>query len=151
MDVSGQKIKLIDRASNGIHQNPEGDVMSETVWVGRGRQITRIPRRAWEEQLAEASERIGKRLDFMSDEHHLLRNFVVRELPRLGRPISLSRISETLRLSLDRTAAIVDELEKNRFFLVRGDQGEVSWAFPVTVDETGHHLIFSTGERLDAA
>jgi hypothetical protein len=87
----------------------------------------------------------------MSEEHHLVRNFVVQALPRLGRPVSLGDISDSLHLSRTRTLSIVGELERNRFFLVRGKGEEVSWAFPVTVEETGHHLVFSTGERLDAA
>jgi hypothetical protein len=75
----------------------------------------------------------------------------VRELPRLGRPIPLAEISHALQLTETRTKSIVEDLERNLFFLVRGDGTEVSWAFPVTADDTGHHLIFSTGERLDAA
>jgi hypothetical protein len=31
------------------------------------------------------------------------------------------------------------------------DQGEVSWAFPVTVETTPHKMGFSSGERLYAA
>jgi hypothetical protein len=87
----------------------------------------------------------------MSHDHHSVRNFVVRELPRMGRPIPLANISHALQLSQKRTKSIVEDLERNLFFLVRGDGAEVSWAFPVTAEETGHHLVFSTGERLDAA
>jgi hypothetical protein len=72
-------------------------------------------------------------------------------MPRLGRPIPLEDISRALQLTRERTKRIVEDLEKHLFFLVRSDGAEVSWAFPVTVDETGHHLIFSSGERLDAA
>ena len=125
--------------------------MSEVILVGRGKEITSIAREAWEGKLAGAPARIGARLAFMSAEHHLVRNFVVRELPRLARPISLRHIASSLNLSFERTSAVVDELETNRFFLVRDSDDEVSWAFPVTVAETGHHLLFSTGERLDAA
>ena len=125
--------------------------MADTVLIGRGKTISEIPREDWEEELRSAPEHIARRLEFMSHEHHLVRNFVVRELPRLGRPISLSDISDTLHLSQARTKGIVEDLERNLFFLVRGDGSEVSWAFPVTADETGHHLVFSSGERLDAA
>ena len=125
--------------------------MVETVLIGRGKTIISISRRNWEEELRSAPEHIRRRLDFMSDDHHLVRNFVVRELPRLGRPIPIAEIAEALRLEPTRTKRIVEELKKNLFFLVRGDGAEVSWAFPVTADATGHHLIFSTGERLDAA
>ena len=43
------------------------------------------------------------------------------------------------------------ELERRLFFLVRNEEGAVSWAFPVTVDKTPHRLTFSTGERLHGA
>ena len=125
--------------------------MVETVLIGRGDAISSIPRGDWERELSSAPEGISQRLDFMSPDHHLVRNFVVRELPRLGRPISLADISHALHLTRRRTTSIVEDLEKNLFFLVRGNGAEVSWAFPVTAEETGHHLVFSTGERLDAA
>ena len=125
--------------------------MADTLLIGRGDTIIDIPRRDWEHELSSAPESISQRLEFMSHEHHLVRNFVVREIPRLGRPISLTYISDALHLTRPRTKSIVEDLEKNLFFLVRGIGAEVSWAFPVTAEETGHHLVFSTGERLDAA
>lgn len=125
--------------------------MVDTVLIGRGNTIRTIPQRDWELELRSAPDALGRRLEFMSDEHHLVRNFVVRELPKQGRPIPLADISHALHLTRTRTMRIVEELEKNLFFLVRGDGAEVAWAFPVTAEETGHHLIFSTGERLDAA
>jgi len=125
--------------------------MSETILVGRDREITEVPRRDWEEELRAAPESIGKRLEFMSAEHHAVRNFVVREMPGWGRAFSIEEISDGLGLSRERTAVIVRDLEANLFFLVRPDRPGISWAFPVTVDETGHRLHFSTGERLDAA
>lgn len=125
--------------------------MVDTVLLGRGEAITSIPRGDWEHELSSAPEAIARRLEFMSPDHHLVRNFVVRELPRLGRPVPLAVISDALNLTRKRTKSVVEDLEKNLFFLVRGDGAEVSWAFPVTAQETGHHLVFSTGERLDAA
>jgi hypothetical protein len=125
--------------------------MVDTVLIGRGHTISTIPRVAWEDELRLAPASIGRRLQFMSDDHHLVRNFVVRELPRFGRPMPLTEISRELQLRGERTKRIVEDLEKHLFFLVRGDGEEVSWAFPVTADETGHRLVFSTGERLDAA
>jgi len=125
--------------------------MPETVLVGRGEHITTISRSEWEQELEDAPAFIRRRLDFMSPEHHAVRNFVVQELPRLGKPVSIDRISQALRLSRKRTTEIVEDLEKNLFFLARRDGPEISWAFPVTVDETQQHLVFSTGERLDAA
>jgi len=125
--------------------------MADTILLGRLDTIISIPQRDWEEELSSAPEAISRRLEFMSHDHHLVRNFVVRELPRLGRPVPLADISDALHLTRTRTTSIVEDLHKNLFFLVCSDGSEVSWAFPVTAEETGHHLVFSTGERLDAA
>ena len=125
--------------------------MTETVRIGSGAQITSIPRSNWERELDEAPASIGERLAFMSPDHHAVRNYVVRELPILGRPLSPEHISAALQLPRGRTEQIIHELEEHLFFLARRNGPEVSWAFPVTTDETPHHLVFSTGERLDAA
>lgn len=125
--------------------------MNETVLLGRDRQIAEIPRAAWEEHLAQAPDHTQSRLSFMTEEHHQVRHFVVRELPNQGEPIVPEVISQSLQSPLPRVNAILDELERNLFFLVRNDQGAVAWAFPVTADRTPHRLIFSTGERLYGA
>ena len=125
--------------------------MSETILMGRGRQIIKIPRKEWERHLSTVPQHSETRLGFMTEEHHLVRYFVVRELARIGEPIQPEFISQKLKLPLAQTNAILDELEKNLFFLVRNGQGAVSWAYPVTVENTPHHLAFSTGEQLYAA
>jgi hypothetical protein len=125
--------------------------MNGTILIGRGRQMIKIPRKEWEKHLSTVPQHSETKLGFMSEEHHLVRYFVVRELPRTGEPIQPEFISQKLKLPLAQIKAILDELEKNLFFLVRNEQGAVSWAYPVTVDDTPHHLTFSTGEQLYAA
>jgi hypothetical protein len=87
----------------------------------------------------------------MSESHHLVRNFVVKELPQKGAPLSPEFISQRLDLPLARVNSILEELEKNLTFLYRNKQGSVAWAYPVTADETPHKISFSTGERINAA
>ena len=125
--------------------------MNETILLGQRRQIIRISRQKWEEHLSQIPQHSGTRLSFMTEEHHRVRYFAVRELPRVGEPLQPQFIAESLGLPLARVNAILDELEKNLFFLVRNGQGAVSWAFPVTVERTPHELTFSTGERLYGA
>ena len=81
----------------------------------------------------------------------MVRHFVVRELPSAGTPLQPEFISKSLKLPVVRVNAILDELERNLFFLVRNSQGAVTWAYPVTVDRTPHEVTFSTGERLYGA
>ncbi len=91
--------------------------------------------------------RMAKRLAFMTREHHLVRDFVVREIPRHKQAIAPARIAQCTGLAPEHVKAIVAELEKNLFFLVRNEAGDVSWAYPVTTETTRHRLTFSTGEK----
>ncbi len=94
---------------------------------------------------------MASRLAFLSRDHHLVRDFVVRELPRQGRPLSPMQIAQGTGLAPDTVSAILADLEKNLFFLVRDPGGSVSWAFPVTTSQTQQRLTFSTGERISGA
>ncbi len=125
--------------------------MEETVLIGEGADFRRISTEAWKQALEQAPGRIAPRLEFMGEEHHLLRNFVVRQMPAAG-PEGLSPefIARELNLSADRCETLLDELERKLFFLVRDPSGSgnpnVTWAFPVTVEPTPHRIRFSTGE-----
>ncbi|NIM95893.1 MAG: hypothetical protein GTO18_19510 [Anaerolineales bacterium] len=125
--------------------------MKDVILLGRGGEIIEVPRVMWEQHLAEAPSDNQERLAFMTENHHRVRYFVVRELPRLGRAVGPDVIADSLDLSLDEVIKILDELEKNLFFLVRDKQGAVSWAYPVTVENTGHRMDFSSGEKLYSA
>ena len=125
--------------------------MNDHILLGQGRDITEIPRSHWESHFAKVPEVMGKRLAFMTPQHHQVRYFVVKELPRLAAPISPDVIASSLSLGLDRVRTILEELERNLFFLVRNRRGQVSWAFPVTVDKTQHRVKLNTGERIYAA
>ncbi len=125
--------------------------MSESILVGRGRQMTKISRKKWEHGLSKVPRHFKTRLSFMSEKHHVIRNFVVRELPRVGKPLSIEFISEQLNLPGNQVKVILDDLERHLTFLFRNNQGMIAWAYPVTVDKTPHYLTFSTGERLYAA
>lgn len=125
--------------------------MKETILLGRGHQMIPVPAQTWQEHLAQAPQYFQTRLGFMTETHHRVRYFVVRELPALGEPIRPEFIAQKLSLPLDQVEVILAELERNLFFLVGNAQGAVSWAYPVTVEPTPHHLTFSTGEQVYAA
>jgi hypothetical protein len=110
-----------------------------------------VPGALWEKRVAGSRKAIQASLGFMSEDHHAVRNFAVRELPVEGRPLPPELIAERLELPLDRVNAILKELEEHMTFLFRNGDGHVAWAYPVTVDETPHRLTFSSGETLYAA
>ncbi len=125
--------------------------MNDTVLAGRGRAVVRVSARDWLEHLVRTPEEVRGLLSFMSKDHRRVRRFVVLELARSGAPVAVESICRSLGLQAARALQLLEDLERQLFFLVRDAQGAVTWAFPVTVDRTPHHLAFSSGERLWAA
>ncbi len=126
--------------------------MKNSVLLGLGRYMIPIPRIIWQRLISSRGQQEAARLaSIRSKEHHLVHDFVVREIPRLGEPLSPELIGQQLKLSVGRVKAILDELEQKRVFLFRNKEGAVIRGYPVTVDQTPHHLTFSTGEQGYAA
>jgi hypothetical protein len=110
-----------------------------------------VPGFVWRRAVARDAAKVAARLRFMTDEHHRVRDYAVRELPRAGRPLSPDEIAAGTGLPPLRVRELLDELERRLMFLFRDARGHVEWAYPVTAAATPHHLAFSSGERLDAA
>ena len=124
--------------------------MDGKVLLGRGKAILEIPEARWKGHLEDTPEHTRERLRFMTEAHKQTRYFAVRELMK-GEVLTPTFIAEKLEIPLEQVRVILDELEKNLFFLARNAQGEVFWAYPVTVEPTPHRLYFSSGERLYGA
>lgn len=124
--------------------------MEKVVLIGRGKEIVSQAEEAWRQELAAAPAFVAKRLEFMTPDHHAVRDFAVRELPRRG-ALTAGVIGDALGLDETRVETVLEELDARLFFLVRDDAGSVRWAFTVTVDETPHRLDLGGGERVFAA
>ena len=94
---------------------------------------------------------IKARINKLPEEKRRIHHFVVRELPNAGQPISLAFIAQGLKMPVDRVSTLVDEMEKGKTFFNRYHSEGINWAYPVTVDNTPHHVTFSTGEQVNAA
>ena len=126
--------------------------MKDVVLVGRRETILEVSAEHWRQHLAHTRQHPSPRLSFMTTDHHLVRNFAVSELPRNhGKPLNPEDIARQLHLPFARVITILADLQRNLFFLVLNPSGEVSWAFPVTSEETPHRMSFSSGERIFAA
>ena len=125
--------------------------MNRKLLLGLSRWTLPVPRLIWQWQVARNARNMDAGLGFMSAEHHLIRDFVVKEICRVGQPLPPELIAQALNLPIDRVIALLDDLEKHMTFLFRNDQGAVVWAYPVTADKTPHHMTLSTGEQVYAA
>jgi len=125
--------------------------MKNKLMFGLWRYILNIPPFLWEQQISKAKKKFSIEHAFMTPEHRVVHHFVVKQLPIAGKSLSPETVSEELNMPLDRANLILNELEKRMTFLFRNSQGNVIWAYPVTVEKTPHRIAFSTGERLYAA
>ncbi len=125
--------------------------MNKSLLLGLGRFFLRIPRPIWQQEVARGARAADKSLVFMTNDHHKVRDFAVREMPRIAEPIPPETIAQELDMTLDQVIPILAELEKNLTFLFRNQEGAITWAYPVTVDETPQRITFSTGEQIYAA
>ncbi len=121
--------------------------MTDKLLLGIRRYVIPVPRVVWEPLMKAGGRKARAHLSFMSEDHHRVRDFAVLELPRTGAPLSPAAIAGSLGLGLPRVRSILDELEQHLTFLFRSDGEAVTWAYPVTVEETPHHARFSSGEE----
>ena len=125
--------------------------MKNNLLLGMWRHLFPVPPRIWQKQVAEKAEHTRAHLAFMSPDHQRVRNLVVRELPRVNKPLAPEWIARELNLPIENVITILDELERHLTFLFRDGDGAVIWAYPVTVAETPHRVTLSTGEKIFAA
>ncbi len=125
--------------------------MGDILLLGVGRLMLPVPGPLWRRLSARRGRETQHPLAFMTPDHHRVRNYVVLELPRAGRPLAPEAIAQALDLPAGRVAQVLADLERGLTFLYRNPAGAVVWAYPVTAAATPHHLAFSSGERIDAA
>ena len=125
--------------------------MSAKLMSGVWRYMLSIPPFLWEKQISKGKERIRANLGFMSEDHRSVHHCIVRELPKVGEPISPEFVADKLAIPCDRVKSIFGDLEEHMTFICRNTDGMAVWAYPVTVEKTPHRVTFSTGEQIYAA
>lgn len=127
--------------------------MKDRIMLGLWKYLLNVPSFLMDmkKQLERQKMRFEAARGFMSEDHRRVHHFVVRELPNAGKALAPDFIAGKLGFPRDRVVNILNDLEKHMTFLFRNKQGEVTWAYPVTVDQTPHRLTFSTGEQVYAA
>ena len=125
--------------------------MGNKLLMGVWRTMIGVPPVLWEKQIEKAVRSVKKSTRFMPPDHQRVHHYVVWELPRIGRPIPAEKVARELSLSREHAVDILNDLEKHMTFLCRNEQGQVVWAYPVTVEKTLHRITFNSGERLYAA
>jgi len=72
--------------------------MNTKLMAGFWRFMLSVPPSLWKKQIAREKKKHRAELAFMTDEHRAVHHFIVRELPKIGEPLSPEFVAEKLRI-----------------------------------------------------
>jgi hypothetical protein len=125
--------------------------MKDNIYLGLGGLFIPIPSSIWRRMVTKNANDAEDNLKFMSADHHEVRDFVVKQIPKVDEPIPAAYIAESLDMRVEEAERIIDDLERGMTFLYRSRPEGVTWAYPVTIDGTPHRVTFNSGEQIFAA
>lgn len=119
--------------------------------MGIGSFMVPIPGMISAKGLEKGLEGIKARAALLSEEERRIHHFIVRKMAVVKEPIMARLVSEELGMELQKVENTIDKLERMKTFLYRSGGQGVDWAYPLSLDNTGHWMTASTGERFFAA
>jgi hypothetical protein len=125
--------------------------MKNHMMSGFWRFMFKVPPALWEKEIEKHRRRVLSDSAFMTPEHRRVHHFAVSALPGRSEPLTPDEIALSLGFEKGRVIEILRDLEEHMTFLFRNDSGAVIWAYPMTVEETPHHLTFDDGRTCHAA
>ncbi len=119
--------------------------------VGVRRHMLSLPMAIGRRRVSAFADQARSVIGGLSALERRLHRFLVAELTRAGEPLTPDAVAEALDLSREDVVRMLDALGARKALIARNADGAVTWAYPVTVTPTAHHLRFRSGERLYAA
>jgi hypothetical protein len=119
--------------------------------MGIGRFMIPIPQVISNRGLEKGASGARAKAELLSEEERQVHYFVVKKMAVAKEPITAELVSEELGIEVNRVEEIIDKLEGMKTFLYRSDSKGITWAYPLSLDNTGHEISVSTGERFFAA
>ena len=119
--------------------------------MGIGRFMIPIPQVISNRGLEKGASGARAKAELLSEEERQVHYFVVKKMAVAKEPITAELVSEELGIEVNRVEEIIDKLEGMKTFLYRSDSKGITWAYPLSLDNTGHEISASTGERFFAA
>jgi len=119
--------------------------------MGIGGFMIPIPGMIAAKGLEKGLEGIKARAALLSEEERRIHHFIVQKMAVVQEPIMAELVSEELDLGLEMVGNTIDKLEDMKTFVYRSDGPGIDWAYPLSLDNTGHRMTANTGERFFAA
>jgi len=125
--------------------------MDRKMFMGIGRFMIPIPQIVSKRGLDKGASGARAKAELLSEEERQVHYFIVKKMAVAKEPITAELVSEELGIEVNRVEEIIDKLEGLKTFLYRSDGKGINWAYPLSLDNTGHEITASTGERFFAA
>ncbi len=121
------------------------------MFMGIGGLMIPIPRfisdRGLERGVAGARGKVAR----LTEDERRIHHFIVGKMAVVEEPITAVSVSEELGLEPGVVQSAIDKLEELKTFLYRSGGPGVDWAYPLSLDNTGHRMTAGTGERFFGA
>ena len=125
--------------------------LKRRMLMGIGRFMIPIPRVIASKGLEKGASGARAKTDLLSPEERKIHYFIVDRMAETKTPLTAEQVGKELDLPVDRVEAIIDKLEELKTYLYRSDGKGIDWAYPLSLEDTGHRMTDSTGERFFAA
>ena len=119
--------------------------------MGIGGFMIPIPRIIASKGLQKGVSGAKAKAELLSTEERKIHHFIVKKIAVAQKPITAEIVSKELGVPFERVENAIDKLEGLKTFLYRSDGLGINWAYPHSLENTGHKMIASTGERFFAA
>ena len=121
------------------------------MYMGIGRFFIPVPQLISARGLKKGVSGAKAKADLLSEEERKIHHFIVKKLTVTQKHITTDIVGEALDVPVNSVEKIVDKLEAMKTFLYRSDGKGIDWAYPLSLEDTGHEITVSTGERFFAA
>lgn len=121
------------------------------MYMGIGKYMIPIPLVISNKGLEKGVSGAETKAGLLSEEERKVHYFVVRKMASAEEPIKAALIAEETGLPVEEVERAIDKLERLKTFLYRSDGKGINWAYPLSLDDTGHRMTASTGEQFNAA
>jgi hypothetical protein len=121
------------------------------MYMGVGRFMIPIPQMISNRGLEKGAAGAKAKAELLSEEERKVHYFVVKKMAIAKEPITAELVGEELDMPLERVEKTIDKLESLKTFFYRSDGKGINWAYPLSLENTGHRMTVSTGEEFSAA
>ena len=125
--------------------------LKRKMYMGIGKFMIPIPLAISNSGLKKGVSRAEAKAQLLTEEERRIHHFVVRKMASVEEPIRAELVADEIGLPVGEVENAIDKLEVLKTFLYRSDGRAIDWAYPLSLDETGHKMKVGTGEQFNAA